>query len=250
MKLVSLNVEWNKHLERVLPFIRAEKPDVLCLQELVESDVPEFEKLGYSSTFLPNTLDRDVTIPGAFGIGLFTKTDTTEVVRSNTYLYHNEAGTIVPYDKTRVDETMNRGIILNEVVYDNETYLILTTHFPDAPNGSIPTKVQTDDLTKLLRYTNALPPHIICGDFNLPRNENPLYDTLAHEYHNAVPASYRSSLDRAQHRLANVPDAQILFTDYMVDHLLLKEPYTARDVRLHFGVSDHAAIVATISKRV
>jgi hypothetical protein len=63
-----------------------------------------------------------------------------------------------------------------------------------------------------------------------------------------VPAHYRSSLDNNLHRLAEKPELAHLFTDYMVDYLLVQPPYHAHDVRLEFGVSDHAAIIATLSR--
>ena len=34
MKLISLNIELNRHHDLVLPFLKKEKPDVICLQEL------------------------------------------------------------------------------------------------------------------------------------------------------------------------------------------------------------------------
>ena len=36
MKLISLNIEADKHLELQLPFFKSESPDILCLQEISE----------------------------------------------------------------------------------------------------------------------------------------------------------------------------------------------------------------------
>ena len=40
VRVMTLNVERSGHLDRFVPFVRQFAPDVLCLQELVESDVP------------------------------------------------------------------------------------------------------------------------------------------------------------------------------------------------------------------
>jgi endonuclease/exonuclease/phosphatase family metal-dependent hydrolase len=50
------------------------------------------------------------------------------------------------------------------------------------------------------------------------------------------------------HRIGHLPEKQNLFTDYMVDYVFTQAPYTAHDVELVFDLSDHAAVVATISK--
>lgn len=249
MKLISLNIEWNKHLDRILPFIRSERPAVLCLQEVDFSTLSLFEAEGYASTFLPYTRDRFAESSGEFGIALLTNTSSVAVTHTEMYYYEHEHGPLLRYDKNNPEGTIKRGVIACTLTYNGESYLILTTHFPDAPNGSIPTNAQKEALAKLIAYTNTLPPHIICGDFNLPRNENPLYEELRVLYTNAVPDEYASSLDQTYHRLKDKADARILFTHYMVDHLLLQKPYTAENVRLHFGVSDHGAIVATIKKQ-
>ena len=40
MKLISLNIEGDKHLDdKILPFFDKEKPDVLCLQEVFAKDI-------------------------------------------------------------------------------------------------------------------------------------------------------------------------------------------------------------------
>jgi len=54
LKLVSLNIEGSKHLDLVLSFLEREAPDVVCVQELFESDAPLFEsRLGMEHAFAP-----------------------------------------------------------------------------------------------------------------------------------------------------------------------------------------------------
>src|SRR3989338_3132306 len=52
MKLISINIELNKHYETVLSFLKKEKPDVVCLQELLEEDFERFkQELGMAGVY-------------------------------------------------------------------------------------------------------------------------------------------------------------------------------------------------------
>ena len=42
LKLLSLNIERDKHLPKVVVLLKKEKPEVICLQEVQE---PDFEML-------------------------------------------------------------------------------------------------------------------------------------------------------------------------------------------------------------
>ena len=88
----------------------------------------------------------------------------------------------------------------------------------------------------------------MCGDFNIPRHYNPLYDELTKYYVDNIPLSYISSLDPTLHYAGSHPDKKMLFDSYMVDYIFTQTPYTATDVRLEFSISDHAGVVAHISK--
>ena len=56
MKLISINIELNKHYKTVLDFLKQENPDVICLQELLGDDFENFKKvLGKQGIFKPRT---------------------------------------------------------------------------------------------------------------------------------------------------------------------------------------------------
>ena len=58
IRLVSLNIERRKHLNRILPFLQEYKPDVVCMQELFEKDVPYFEQaLGIENAVCAHDLE-------------------------------------------------------------------------------------------------------------------------------------------------------------------------------------------------
>ena len=45
LSLVSVNIERSKHLDRVVPFLREQNADVVCIQECMDRDIALFESL-------------------------------------------------------------------------------------------------------------------------------------------------------------------------------------------------------------
>jgi endonuclease/exonuclease/phosphatase family metal-dependent hydrolase len=126
-------------------------------------------------------------------------------------------------------------------------YSIGTTHFTWTPDGDKPGFGQRADMKVFMEIVKKLPSHIMCGDFNIPRHHNALYENLTEIYTDTIPEKYKSSLDKTLHRIGHLPEKQTLFNDYMVDYVFTQPPYKASDVHLEFKLSDHAAVVATIT---
>jgi len=124
---------------------------------------------------------------------------------------------------------------------------VATTHFTWTPNG-ISDQYQEEDAHALLRMLDDMPPVVLCGDFNMPRHVNSLYDMFASKYWDAIPASYESSIDLSLHRQRGNSESIPFLAKFMVDYLFLGKGYEAHDVRLQANVSDHYAIVATIGR--
>jgi len=124
---------------------------------------------------------------------------------------------------------------------------VVTTHLVDTEHGQTDS-FQTQLLAKLLTELDQLPPHLLCGDFNMPRGFNSLYPKITNFYTDAIPRHYKSSLDQSLHRLGTATLDEPIFEKYMVDYIFTKPPYTLKTVGLRFGVSDHAAVVAELSE--
>ncbi len=247
MKLISINIEDRNHLGRVLPFVEKERPDTLCLQEVLQPDLKRFEALGYMCSFLPMTLlsVEDAGIP--FGIAICTRQKST---KQWSFYYHRNSDTFPLFNGSSVQnirDTMYRCVLGVHVDVEGEDFNIATTHFTWTPDGMV-THEQENDLDILSKHPSIQEPHILCGDFNVPRDHNSLYMKLSALYTDNIPREYSSSLDRGLHRLGSHPERQQMFNAFMVDYVLSKPPYIVSDVRLEFGISDHAAIVATITK--
>ena len=219
--------------------------DVLCLQEVFVSMVPLIESIGYTVSFVPFSLKSSDNKYEECGIAIATK---TSHVSHKQYCYHKPSNTIVRFDREHIHETVANAVLVAEILNDGMPYTIATTHFTWTPNGNIPNDSQKADLPKFLSAIKKLPPHVMTGDFNIPRGHNELYPLLTEHYTDAVPTTYKSSLDKAFHRHKDEPELVHLFTDYMVDYIFTQTPYRAENVRLEFGASDHAAVIADISK--
>lgn len=241
MKLVSVNVEGGRHLEKVFSFLEREDSDLVCLQEAPIDVSSWLKERGYRVTFLPLTL---MTQDGErFPQGNLFASKTSYIV--DIFHYHQPCDSLPLFDREKIRETNARGLILAQI----DDFLVATTHFTWTPNGELADENQVNDLKKLFSFLDKQAPHILCGDFNIPRNINRLYEEeLATRYSDAIPQSYKSSLDKNLHRLGKDSEYDFIFDTFMVDYILLKSPFKAENVRLEFGVSDHAGVVADLKR--
>ncbi len=245
MKLISVNIEMDKHLSRVLPFIEAELPDVLCLQEVFERDLVHFKKLGYSGEFIPESC-RDIEgVSYAEGVALLSR---HTLLNASSYYYRGTREMVCTFDRGNVFSTQQKGLIHADIYIDDVLFTVATTHFTWTPDGPTPSPEQIVDIEKFIAYTATMHSHVMCGDFNIPRHQNPLYKKLTQQYTDTIPAEYQTSLDSTLHHLGHLPEKKNMFDSFMIDYLFTKAPYTASDVRLQFGISDHAGIIATVVK--
>ncbi len=238
MKLVSLNIEGNTHLSNVRSFLQTQQADVVCLMEAPENFSYWLKSVGYTVTFAPTTMRTDTSGTFTEGVMLASKQKHTAQCR----YYHQPQPSIVHLDTTNPHHTVARAVIIAHVA----SCTIATTHFTWTPNGYKPDTEQTTTLETLFNILAPITPHYLVGDFNIPRYHNPLYEKLTTLYVDTIPPSYGSSLDKSLHRLGNSTDTEFLFTDFMVDYLLASPSLAVRDVELVFGISDHAAITATL----
>jgi len=241
-KLFQCNIEGQNHLVRIKDFIISYQPDIICSQEADQVMISILNDLGYQTEFLPIIKRQQSAGDIEEGVVLAAK-----ILHSSkaVYYYLPENGLQVQ-NHARHRETTAHGYITGTIELENSLYKITTTHFTWTQRGDIACQNQKTDMPALLNKLAAEAPHILCGDMNIPRHFNPLYQKLTEYYVDAVPTSYKSSLDATFHRLGKILSRQHLFTNFMVDYIFTQAPYTASDVQLHFGLSDHAGITATI----
>ncbi len=242
IQLVSVNIERSKHLDRIIPFLLERKLEVVCIQELCECDISELEsKLLMKCVYAPMGLhpsDLADTDGVMVGLGIFTQLH----IQSTQIDYY--AGSMARARESLVHATITNDALLLRCVIEKEDnfFPIITTHFTWTPDGN-PHDLQRRDLKEMIRLLETQEEFVLCGDFNAPRHGE-IFAHLASRYTDNIPAHYNTSIDINLHRNGMIRPRD--FDDKMVDGLFTTPAYTARDVELHFGVSDHAAISATI----
>jgi endonuclease/exonuclease/phosphatase family metal-dependent hydrolase len=245
LKLLTVNMEGTRHITRILSLINTTQPNCICFQEMPTMFVHELTKIGYYSTIAPMILGTAAAPEDTIGVGFASRTPADVT----SHYYDGSVFGITPYTRESADDCSAFVTLHAHYKHNNTTYDIVTTHVIVTPDGET-TPAQTNSITKLLAYTTTLPPHILCGDMNMPRGYNQNYPRFLQRYTDAVPSHYKSSLDKTLHRAGNRTDLNApIFDTYMVDYIFSQSPYTVHDVTFHFGVSDHAAVSCSIEKQ-
>ena len=241
LRLVSPNVERSKHLDRIIPFLERIKPDVVCMQELMEPDVPTIAKaLGaVSSLYAPMALHDMNGAEAPMGVGIFSK---IPFELSEIKQYAGYSGPLLWHDTTDAESRYNSTawiLALGKIRKDDKLFTIGTTHFVWAAEGGT-NELQKSAIKDLMELLDAEKEFVFCGDLNAPRGGE-IFSLLASRYKDNVPEHYTASIDGSLHKAGALP--------YMVDGLFSTPGYSVTDFEMVEGVSDHKALVATVSKQ-
>lgn len=239
LKIVSVNIEGDNHFDTVLALLEREKPDIVCMQEVYEADLPlliskissDYRYLQLSTVTQENPFRK--APKGVEGIVIFSK---LPIKNASSFYYESQ-----PADTTILDskpEGSRRGLIWIDVEQDGMIYRIATTHFTWSWKGEV-TQMQRDDLKNLLHELETVKPSLLCGDFNAPRGSQ-IFDTLASHYVDNIPDDVTTTIDQHLHRVSGI--------QFVVDGFFTGTGYTASNVRVLSGVSDHCALVGELTK--
>lgn len=227
-----------------MPLIKMELPDVLCMQEAGTPYQDELEALGYQVTFAPRSIRTHADEEFTDGL-LFASRLPATVTSFNFYTPH--AGVLLEeFNEETGRYNMPGQVLLGAVVHNKKTYQIGTTHFTWTRNGDVPCAAQQIDMQNFLTLVHKFPAHIMCGDFNIPRATNRLYNDVVAVYRDEIPRTVTTSLDAEFHRLKDIPEKSYLLKQYVVDYVFSQPGYTVQGIRQIFGVSDHAATLCEI----
>ena len=252
LSLVTLNIERNKHWERVLPFLARVSPDVICIQEIFADEVEKIERLGYTSLFGHVALwekdAQDRSSLASEGVALFSK---LPMEHAEVYHYfrseHPERAQSGARSSEEKRVMTDQPVVIGAVRAAGELYTVATTHFTWSERGSC-TPYQERDLVNLLTYLNRYQSLILAGDLNIPRSSHKLYDRLCALYTDQVPRDIRSSIDLDYHKAGKDPKERTALARFMVDHVFTSPHYRVTEISQKCGLSDHCAFVATIEK--
>lgn len=248
MKFATLNVERSKHLARVEHFIRTQKPDAICLQEVLPEDLDFFADLfgGHENiTWAPITKGVWPESPDEKIIGMAIASPHGLKNISASY-YH---GTDDPLPTHRYDhqgvvhDSVSHAVLFASVKVNGESFRLGCVHHTWTMDGQS-TDFQITDTHAMLEVVKADNAEegdiILAGDFNAPRGRA-TWGLIASAYTDNIPENISSSLDPKLHRAGHLPR--------MVDGIFTTPGYVAKDVTQHFMVSDHTGFTATIIKR-
>ncbi len=246
MKLINLNVEGLIHSEKIFPFLLTESADVVCLQEAAAIHVKFLQENGYSVVFEERCIREQNGVEFIDGLLFATK----KPASVSMFCYH-KPGLPVETENFNYETERNptpRHILVGSVSIDGVEFVIGTTHFTWTRDGDVACAAQQEDMQKFLEYAKDLPDHIMCGDFNIPRHYNSMYQELLDVYTDEIPESHKTSLDASFHRLNQDEVKREKLDRYMVDYVFQTKGYLIHNIRLEFGLSDHAAIVAEVGR--
>ena len=238
IKLISLNIEGRKHLDRVIPFFKEQKAEVICLQEVFKKDLPFIEKsLQMKAIFIPflRTSQAIDYQPGndLFGVAILSSSDFNQ----SQHRYYPHRPSLIPkYAGPRSYD----HVLLWVTVHKNKIpFTIANTHFtwamPDQAD-----QIQKEDLKELLAILKTIPQFVLCGDFNAPRGQR-TFDNLASFYQDNIPPEITTTIDSQFHKAGPL--------QLVVDGLFSTLHYLVKNVKVQSGLSDHYAIVSNIYQK-
>ena len=237
LKLLSINIEGQKHLERVAVFMRSEAADIVCLMEVYNTDVASLAGTAYPYyKYVPNnvvTVATTTTPRVTLGVAILSNRPIT----SYDILYAD--GNTQETLRVLGDGTHSPVVIMATI----DNYLIGATHFTWTEGGSVSDQ-QRQDIATLLSYLAKTGEFILCGDFNIPRG-NEMYLALAKQYTDNIPPEIMTTIDPELHR-ANFEQRGKLAL--VVDYVWSSPTYRVSDLKVISGVSDHCGVVCLVDR--
>ncbi len=230
IKLVSINIEGQKHLEAVKAFLAREKADVACLMEVYGSDLAWIAQDYPHVVYGPNNV---VSAGVTLGVAILSKAPITE-----QEIFYCDGKSATTLDILG-DGTHSPVVVMARI----GEYQIGVTHFTWVPNGEADAR-QREHVSTLLEHLGQQGEFVIVGDFNIPRGRE-LYHELAKHYHDNIPADIATTIDPDLHR-ANWKERGKLAL--VVDYVWTTKAYNVNNVRVVSSVSDHCGLVCSVSK--
>lgn len=243
LKVASINIERSLHLKRVEKFLKYEEPDVLCLQEVCERDIPFLEDLmGNKLHYAPMCLHPAEVELQPVGVALVAWGAMADVTTTYYSKSREEVGEIRFRNDDGYKWTDPDSVAEVMIAGTYQGFRIATTHLGVTQKG-MSTPVQQAAARRLIGFAqqeaekeNGL---LLCGDFNAPRGRE-TFALLAKAFIDGVPQSYTTSIDGSLHRAGQIP--------FMVDGLFHTPTYVLEGATLSTGVSDHCALSTTLRK--
>jgi endonuclease/exonuclease/phosphatase family metal-dependent hydrolase len=238
LKLLTLNIEHDRHLDRVAETIATHLPDIVCLQEVFEKDCARLAAVGdYQVKYAISTLmpegRKGNTSPRSWGVAVLTRVP----VHRQTLAYYADDPRIRIFKEPN---DPRRLVLMTEVEHEGRFYRVGTTHFTWSMEGEA-TDDQRADFARLKQVLLPYPHYVLCGDFNSPRGREmfaKFTDELGLLDH--LPADVTTTIDPQLHYAGAL--------ELAVDTIFSTPEYRVSEVQVLEGVSDHKGILARIER--
>lgn len=219
IKFLQLNIETNKHLERIIPFLEKENFDVICFQEIYENDA--------------KMLAEKFNLHLCMGKELLCKGDSKAIFSKHPFVktmeYHLWQG-----DHRYHLKNESFSLLEAHISEEGREYTFLTTHLPVSYPGNIIADYQLECYKALKPILEKEQNLLFTGDLNSPRGTF-IFDDLASFLVDNVPINLDSTLDPNLHRTKGE-------FKYVVDGVFSKGDHQVSGISIHEGLSDHKAI--------
>lgn len=245
MKIISLNIEKDKHFEKHKDFFLNEQAEIICLQEVFEEDIEKYKKLlkinyhyfspmGYHKSFTKSSKMKTQ------GIAILSKYKFKISKSYNIFeKQKNKSTPIWPIDLSESNKVHWKLIFVN-IFINNKNYNIYTTHAPVTHHGDFISDLQREYFKNLKTILGCKKSLILTGDFNNPRGSE-LFDDLSKIYTDNIPKKYMTSIDNKIHRAGHKN------LQYIVDGFFTTKDVKVKKIRYQDKVSDHFAVIAEVN---
>jgi endonuclease/exonuclease/phosphatase family metal-dependent hydrolase len=235
LKLLTLNIEGDRHLDEVHAALAEHLPDIVCLQEALEENCARLASSGgYAVKFsLSARLPKSTGEQRNWGVAVLSR---VPVRRQIEICYGDDPNIRVhrqPNDARRV-------LVVTELDHQGQPYRIATTHFTWSPDGHI-NELQRTEFAHLRGVLADYPDYVLCGDFNAPRGRE-MFGKFVAELGliDHLPAFVTSTIDGRFHRAGAL--------ELVVDTIFSTPEYRVAQTRVLEGISDHKGILALVER--
>lgn len=234
LKIISLNIERDRHFDRFIPFLEEHQPDIVLLQEVFAKDIAFLElKIKMKGSFVALNTFRGIE-NSKFGLLNLSTLD------SKSYsIYYRGDGLDLPAIGPGEAANMARAILVTEFTKNNQQYCVINTHFTWTPDGC-PSDKQYEDIDVMMDNLLEIPEFILMGDFNAPRG-TPIFDRIASKYKDNIPPHVTTTIDKDFHKAGDL--------NLVVDGLFTTSKFCVNSVEVISGLSDHCAVLAVVSPK-
>ncbi|MDO8514595.1 MAG: hypothetical protein Q7S50_03570, partial [bacterium] len=232
---------------RVIACAKEAGADVLCLQEVMDFELPLLHEAYHFVRFVPMTQFADGT-----RMGLVTCTNLIVSEESVQYYMGSNAMELPLFDEStpeQVNATKRRPLLTCDVLCLRERYRVGNTHFLYSKDGKV-SEQHYVALHALIKGAKLAREMILCSAMVMHRG-GPLYKELMKhsKFKDLVPRSITCTLDPELHKLAaRLKSGEM--PPVVVDYIFGVGPsFRSLPVEVHqfFGVADHTPLLATVS---